>query len=908
MAGPLDTDGRAPGADDEIAAHLDQLAARYVAQGLTPAQAADAARRQFGNVPLQQQDRRELRAFGRIPLAGSARDAWRQLRRSPGFVAAAVLALALGIGVSSAIFTLLDQLVVRSLPVAGADRLALIWSTGPNLGDTRGPMASSFPLCQQYQREARALEVVFCRAVLDAALTLDGAAEGAGADPVRAELVSGNYFTALQVGPAVGRVFSAAADDRVDRGHPVAVLGHRYWRDRFGGDPAIVGRTVRVNGQPLEVVGVAAPGFTGVDAAEATHVWLPVRMKGLVQAEDGLNDPQYEFLQIFGRLAPGQTIESARASLQVLFRRALDAQEARPNVARSSAFDRQRFLERQALIELAPGGYSEIRRQFRTPLLVLMAMAATILLVACSSVAGLLVARGVARQRELGVRLAIGAGRGALILQLLIESLLLAVTGTAVGLVVSVLVTRTLLAMLPAGDAVLLLRAEPDVRILAFGAAMSLITALVFGLLPALQATRVDPTIALRGATGGVGGAPSAARLRRGLVVAQVTLSFLLLVGAGLFTRTLANLKGVDTGVERIERLVTFQLNPAQIGYSMPRARQLYADVEAALAAAPGVDAAAYAWMPLLQGWTPTWAMRVEGYTPGDGEDLQVSNNVVSPDFFRALGLRLVEGRLLDDHDRFPITDAPRMPTVAVVNQRFATRFFGDGRVVGRRFGIGEEKDRLGIEIVGVVADTVVAGPRRGVEPQAYFSFLQANYPIEATFYVRARAPNDAIFETIRRIVAERDGALPIRHVKTVARQLDDTLSPERLIASLSTMFGAIATVMAALGLYGVTAFSVARRTREIGLRTALGASTRQVAWLVVREVLVLLGAGVALALPCAILLARYAASQFFEVSPADAVSLASAGATLALAALLAGWLPARRAGRIAPVIALRQD
>ena len=398
-----------------------------------------AARRQFGNVTLQRQDRRELRWLAPVErVVRSARDGFRQLRRSPGFTAAAVLALALGIGVSSAIFTLLDQLVVRALPVPDAQRLAMIWSTGPNLGDTRGPMASSFPLCQQYQREARALDTVFCRAVIDAALTVDGTAADTGADPVRAELVSGNYFEALRVGPSVGRVFSAASDDRVDRGHPVVVLGHGYWRDRFGGDTHVVGRTVRVNGQPMEVVGVAAAGFTGVDAAQATHVWLPVRMKALITAtEDGLNDPQYEFLQIFGRVPSGQDVDSVRASLQVLFRRALDEQAARPGVARASAFDRQRFLERRVLVELAPGGYSELRRQFGTALFVLMAMAATILLVACSNVAGLLVTRGVARQRELGVRLAIGAGRGALIVQLLVESLLLAVAGSALGLVVS---------------------------------------------------------------------------------------------------------------------------------------------------------------------------------------------------------------------------------------------------------------------------------------------------------------------------------------------------------------------------------------------------------------------------------------------------------------------------------------
>ena len=296
------------------------------------------------------------------------------------------------------------------------------------------------------------------------------------------------------------------------------------------------------------------------------------------------------------------------------------------------------------------------------------------------------------------------------------------------------------------------------------------------------------------------------------------------------------------------------------------------------------------------------------GLHVAEGEDLQIANNIVSPEYFRAVGLRLVEGRLLDERDRFPLTDDPRLPTVAVVNQRFARRFFGDGRVVGRRFGIGETKDALGIEIVGVVADTVPAGPRSGVEPQAFFSFLQANFPIEATFYVRSRLPPDAIVETIRRLVAERDGALPIRNVKTVARQIDDTLSAERLIASLSTAFGLIATLMAALGLYGVTAFSVARRTREIGLRTALGASTRTVVWLVLREVLVMLGVGVA---DCPAMRSRAGALRRVAVLRGHAGRRHEPGdrrRALAVAALAAGWLPARRASRIAPLIALRHD
>jgi predicted permease len=891
--------------DEEIEAHLQLLARRYVREGQTPAQARLAARRQFGSAARLIEDRRSLQTLPSLEQVSRAvRLAIRQLRRSPVFTVTALLSLALGIGVTTAVFTLLDQLVLRRLPVAEPQQLVMIWSTGPSFGSSRGGRVSSFSLCQDYQRQAAAFDSVFCRYDTPSAIAIDGAAE-----PIRAELVSGNYFAALRVGARIGRVLSATEDDRVDRGHPVVVLSHRFWLDRFAGRTDVVGRTVLLNHQPLTIVGVAAAGFSGLDAAEAPHLWLPLRMKALITpAEDGLNDRDYHFVQVFGRLKPDQTIASARASLQPLFSQILQQEVLLPDLARASAFDRDRFLKRTVIVEPAASGYSESRQRYRTALFVLMGMTGLMLAIACSNVASLLVARGFARQRDLSVRLAIGASRAALVGHLLTESLLLSSGAAALGIGFSVAITRALLAMLPATDALLLLRAEPDWRILGFSIGVSVATGVVFGLLPALQATRLDVSSRLRASAAGLGAATQSTRLRKALVTAQVALSFLLLVGAGLFARTLFNLRHLDTGLQQVDQVLSFQIDPTTQGYSPSEAGRFYADLVSRIDTLPGVNAAAYAWIPLLQGWAPTWNMRIEGYAPGNGEDMEVASNIVSPGYWRAMGVRFVEGRAFDERDRLP-SDAPgQLPTVAVVNRSFVARFFRDGRVLDRRLGIGENKGALAIRIIGVVEDALQAGPRTGLRPQVYFSFLQANYPVSAVFYVRTSVAPDALAPVLRRLVAQRDATLPITAMKTLGRQLDDTLSAERMIAWLSVVFAGLATVMAALGLYGVMAFAVAGRTKEIGLRTALGASPGSVSWLVMREVLVLVAAGLALGLPAAVLLGRAVASQLFGVAAGDVTTVATAGAVLALSALAAGLLPARRASTIDPLIALRHE
>ncbi len=888
----------------EVREHIEQLAERFVRRGMSPEEAERAARRQFGNLTRQQEDRRQLTLTGSLDgLVRAVRYAIRQLAASPMFTATAVLSIALGMGANTAIFTLLDQMVLRSLPVPKAHRLVMVWSSGPHHGDTRGPRASSFPLCQDYQRATTALDAVFCHYTIDVAATVDG-----GTDPVRAELVSSNYFHALGVGQAAGRLLSPGTDDRADSGS-VAVLSHRYWVDRFNADPRIVGRRIVVNRQPVEVAGVAAKGFSGMDPLESPQLWLPIRLKSSFHNEDGLRDRHYHFLQIFGRLRDGQTVDSALASLQPVFQRALDEEAASPQISKRSTAERERFLKRTLQVEPAPGGYSELRQRYGMAMNILMGMATLILLIACSNVASLLVARALTRRREMAVRLSIGASRGTLAAHLMVESTLLAALGALGGVLLATLATRSLLVMLPVSPSGLTLRAEPDLRVLAFSGAAAIATAFLFGLLPAIQATSVNFAPALRGgsvtASGGGSWALATRKLLAGL---QVALSILLVVLAVFFSQSLANLSGSRLGIEEPRNLVTFRLSPGKSGYSAPRVRALYENILTDLEAMPGVQSAALAWMPLLQGWAPSWNTQVEGYQPADGEDMEVANNVVAPAFWSTAGIRLLSGRLLDQRDRFDFSEGDKMPSRAVVNRSFTRRFFPNSDAVGKHFGIGDRKHELGVEIVGVVDDSLYAGPRQGLAPAVYFSYLQANFPIDAAFYVRTSADPGRLLLEVRRVVARRDSTLPLTSVKTLHDQLNDTLSTERLVAFLSTMFGLLAAAMAAIGIHGVLAYLVTQRSKEIGFRIALGALPGPVVWLVLKEGLLLTSAGAALGFPAAILASRYLASQFYGIQPGEWWVFSAVGIAMLAVVLAAAMTPVRRAVRMDPLAVLRQE
>jgi predicted permease len=831
-------------------------------------------------------------------LARDVRYSLRAIKRTPLFAAVAILSLALGIGANTAIFTLMDQLMLRKLPVRDPDQLVVLYQRGSHNGSNMGRWMHSYPIYQDFQQKAAPLAEVLCRRLSSAALAVDNQTER-----VRVEMVSGNFFTMLGVKPAIGRLFTPEEDDRVVNGHPVVALSYGYWVTRFNRDPAVIGKKVLVNNYPMTIVGVSAEGFNGLDPAEGPQIRVPVLMKESVMPEWGwLNaaSRRARWVQVFARLKPGYTKDSARASLQGLFRQVREYEATLPEARDWTAYSRARFLEGTIHVESAATGYSELRNSFSTALVVLMSMVGLVLLIACGNVANLLIARAFARQKEIAVRLSIGASRGQLVRQLLVESLVLSFGGGVAGVLLAAGMTRALLALVPSEGTPLLIQPLPDGRILLFTLVVTFLTGIVFGLAPALRASRPDVWTTLKDTIGSVAGSGSV-YLRKGLVAAQVALSLVLLFGAGLFVRSLQNLKAAETGFRDPDNLVTFQVNPALNGYSEVRGRQFYRDLLERLRAIPGVRAAGMAAVPLLAGneWDNT--MQVEGHKAKDGENMAAFMNALSPGYFATMGVRMIEGRDFDQRD----VDNAEKIKVAIVNRAFARHFFGERSALGRHLANWGPRAKFDIEIIGVADDTLYEGPREGVRRQVFIP--NASHGGSA-IYVRAGLGSSSAYAAIRRAVKELDAGLPVYELKTLGRQLDETLLTERLTALLSAGFGALATLLAAIGLYGVMAFVVARRTREMGLRMALGAHSRTVVWLVMKEVLLLLGIGLAVGVPSALALSRFAATQLYGIQATDPRIAAASVVLLAIVAALAGFIPARRASRIDPILALRYE
>ena len=828
---------------------------------------------------------------------GDLRLAFRGLRRSPLFATVAILSLALGIGANTAIFTLIDQLLLRKLPVRAPEELVMLFQRGQHNGSNMGARMHSYPIYQDYQKRAEPLAEVICRRLIAASVSLDNRTER-----VSAEMVSGNYFTTLGVQPALGRVFNSQSDDQVYQGHPVVVLSYDYWTSRFANDPTVIGRKILVNNSPMEIVGVSARGFSGLDPAESPQIRVPIQMKPVMAPEwvwVHMDDRRQRWVQVFARLKPGYTVESAKAPLQGLFTQIRQYEMTLPAAKDWSQYSRDQFMKGQLLVEPAAMGYSELRNSFSTALVVLMSMVGLVLLIACANVANLLIARAFMRQKEIAVRLSLGASRGRLVRQLLVESLVLSITGGVLGLGLAVVLTRTLLALVPSEGQPLLITAHPDPRILVFTLVLSFATGIIFGLVPALRASRPDPWTTLKDTMGSIAGTGGSLFLRKGLVTAQVALSFLLLFGAGLFVRSLQNLKTTDTGVG-LDNLVTFQLAPTLSGYDGPRSVQLYGTLLERLRSAPGVKSAAFAAVAILAGDEWDSSMAVEGHTFTDGEDRQAFINSVSPGYFETMKVPFLEG-----HD-FTVLDQKEDATVAIVNRKFAEHFFPGHSAVGKHVGWGGgPKSKLTIEIVGVVADSLYEGPREGVHRQVFVPNWGRN---SAVFYVRMNTSSSSAFGLIRSEVKRLDVAMPVYATKTVESQLDETLLTDRLVALLSAGFGFLATVLASIGLYGVMAFVVARRRKELGIRLALGAQPGGVIWLVMREVLILLAIGLGIGVPSALALGRYVSAQLYGIQPNDPWMAAGTLLLLTIISAAAGLIPAHRASRIDPILALRYE
>ncbi|MGA3024017.1 MAG: ABC transporter permease [Bryobacteraceae bacterium] len=841
-------------------------------------------------------------------LASDIRFALRNLSKAPVFAAVAVLSLALGIGANTAIFTLIDQLMLRLLPVKNPTELVLLDSDGNHYGNNRGSNSFSYPMYRDFLARNQAFSGVLCRVATPVGMSFNGQTERAAG-----EMVSGTYFNVLGVGAAVGRTITPD-DDTTVLGHPVVMLSYRYWQARFAADPSVLNKTMVVNGHNFTVIGVAARGFDGIEPGSVTELFVPVTMKAWMTPNgaglEDLNDRRSAWLQIVGRLKPGLNRQQAKASMQILFHQIIELEAKDPMIARASEYDRRQFLKATIDVLSAATGRSYLRYQMSRPLEVLMAIVGLVLLIACGNVANLLLVRAAGRQREIAIRLALGAGRWQIMRQLLVESVLLALTGGAVGVAIAWAGAKALLGFLPQDSVPLGLTATPDGRILLFNFAVALATGLLFGLVPALQATKPDVAPTLKDQVGSVAGSGHA-RLRKSLVVAQVTLSLLLLIGAGLFIRSLRNLRDVGPGFPA-SNLIAFTVDPSLNGYDGPRSITFFRELNRNLAAMPGVQSASLAMNRILEGdeWDST--VNVEGYTSKPGEDMNPQFNALSPGYFATLGVPLLEGRDFSDRDTttIPHPGIPfPIPSVIIVNQKLARRYFGNHSAVGRHIGFGNDPGAVAdMEIIGVVKDFRYQGIRGDITRQAFIPYLGLPFATNMTSYVRTALPPEQGFNIIRRTVAGLDRNLPVYNLRTIESTIDASLLNERLVASLSALFGALATLLAVIGLYGVMAYTVEQRTREIGIRVALGAPRGNVVWLVMKEVVAMVGVGFAIGLPAAWFSAKLVASLLYGIQPGDPISIAAAMALLAGIALLAGYIPAARASRVDPLRALRYE
>jgi predicted permease len=828
------------------------------------------------------------------------RFAVRSLRKVPLFTSVAVLSIAFGITANTAVFTLVDQVLLRTLPVDRPSELVQMDAAGTE--SHGGGMGDGTELSYAMYKDLRDRADVFAGMFCQVSVTLQ-VSGAAGNDRVSGEMVSGTYFPVLGVTPAAGRLFTAEDDAAV---RAVAVLGYGYWQSRFHADPGVIGRALTVNGHPYEIVGVARPGFNGLDIAQPPAVYLPIEMQPQVGPSWlKLNGRRFRWVQVFARLRPELSAAQAEARLLPLYRTLLEQEADDPEFGRASTETRQEFLKGALHVTSAARGHSGLRQSVTEPLLILMCVAAGVLLIVCANVANLLIARGAARHRELALRLAVGASRWQLVRLLLVESLVLACVGTALGILFASWGAAALLHYYSTPETPMAIASDPDLRIAVFTGALAVVTAMLAGCVPALRSTRVDVAPALRSAGGA--GASEQPRLRKALVVAQVALSFLLLIGAGLFVRSVNNLLAVDTGFHT-SHVLSFSVDLAGSGYDAARAHDFAKAAQARLEGTPGVTAAAFTFIGILEGNGWGMGLTIEGYHPGS-EGAGAMCNGVSPGFFRAMGVPVILGREFDDHDDRVDPRPEGWPfTVAVVNETFVKRYFGGQNPIGRHLGLGDDPGTpMPARIVGVVKDTRYGGVRERTRAQVFFPDLQSG--IEGlTIYVRTdRTPEDAM-RAIRQQIAGLDRSLALFNVSTVDDRIARSVVNERLIASLSATLSGMATLLAVVGLYGVLAYSVTRRTREIGIRMALGALGSQIASHVLVEAAVLVGIGLLLGGGAAAWLGRFIENQLYGVKPADGLTVALAAASLALVAALAALLPARRASTISPMMALRDQ
>jgi putative ABC transport system permease protein len=825
----------------------------------------------------------------------------RQLRRSPGFALTAILTLSLGIGANTAIFSLLDQALLRSLPVQNPQQLVILEGTGKaweGHTDSHGGDEEayfSYPMYKDLRDHNQAFEGLI--ATTSASV---GFARAGESQVVSAELVSGNYFTLLGVHPALGRVL-AQSDDQQPNTNPVAVLSFDFWKDHLGNDPGIVGAVVSVNGHPFQIIGVAAPGFRSAVWGERPGIFIPMSMLGqALPGEDArLTDHRDRWMNILGRMKAGESTQQAVAAMAPLWH-ALRAEELKTLGRHEKRFI-DSFLTNSRLLVL-PGarGFSYQRDDYQSPLLAMMAMAVLVLLMASVNVASLLLVRSASRTREFSLRYALGAAGTRITQQLLLEGLTIGTAGSIAGILLAPIATRALISYL-SSDGPGAFSTAIDTRVLLFNFAIALVVSLIFSMAPAMQLRRPNLTVALRQQSGTGTGAMLS--FRRAVVCLQIGLSVLLLIGAGLFVRTMQNLRHVNVGFNTTN-LITFGINPKLSGYSATAIPVLHQHLLETLAALPGVRSATATDDILLAGNSQGGNVTVSGYVAPPDEDFDVERAYVNPAYFTTMQMPLLAGRFFSESDNSD------QPLVAVVNETFARHFCGSvPKCIGRSMSRGGGNDvKLNTQIVGVVRDSKSEGIRDAILPTWFRPIRQSDALSKLHYYLRTTGDAKQMIETVRRTVKQIDPALVLSSPRTLDEQIDDNLSNERMVSFLAISFGVLATLLAGIGLYGVLAYSTAQRTREIGIRIALGSTRMEISRIVLSDVLRLAGIGVLGALPVAFGLSWLLRSQLFGVSPADPLTIAGAVLLIASVALVAALLPARRASSINPTEALRAE
>jgi predicted permease len=891
--------------DQELQFHIEQQMEKYLRAGLTSEQARRCIRLEFGGLTQMKEDCREARGVSFVEHIGQdLRYAMRMFGRIPGFTLVVVMTLALGIGANTAVFSLINAVLLKMLPVKDPEQLVKFSKVQP----VNGPNDYfSYPEIERFQRELQAFSAVFAFANLGG---VNVEAKGHGEIAI-GQVVSGNYFSTLGVSAILGRTI-APADDQLAGGSSVAVISYKYWRERLAGDPAVVGTKIVVNNYPFTIIGVTPPEFFGLQPGQPIDICVPLKMIAPLRPEYAMAGTPYYVLTfpsrpaflIMGRLQPGVTATTAAARMEPSFRGAMnDEAMGLAGTVMDSPLNRKNH--QQARLQLTAGGQglAALRERFSKPLWILMAAVGLLLLIACANVATLLLARAQFRQHEMAARLVLGARRLRLMQQLITESVVLALAGGVLGIVLAFWASGSLMALMRHMGTPIVLSVRPDLRVLGFTLAISVFTAILFGLIPAWRLVRTDMPSGLVPNIQGAGKSAGRSHTTKALIALQVAASLVLMVGAGLLVRSLQNLKNFYPGF-RTDHVLVFDVNARLLGYTVAQTNALYRRLVHQIDALPGVRRTSFSIDPPFSGAFEGTLPMIEGYQPASGSAPLVTGlNALGPHYFETLETPVLLGR------DFTGKDDANAPKVAIINKRMAHDIFGDTSPIGRRLSIPTfAGDKSWYAIVGVVADAKSEDLREAVRPMIYVPTEQTVVPAGVTFEVRTARDASAEAPRVLRAVAQVDGRLSLSGMKTLNDQMDDSLVQERLVSSLAGLFGILAVLLASVGLYGVMAYTVSRRTNEIGIRMALGSGRIQIAGLVLREALLMVLAGLVLGLPTAMATARLLRSQLHGLGPYDPVTMLFAAGVMTGVAVLACYPPATRAMQIDPMAALRYE